>query len=79
LQYGAAAGFETFSLYAKTGQHVYLPLPAFVVKELDALPRVSDRYWFWTGIGSLETVHKKWSEAMSNLFDKAKVKDGHCA
>jgi len=54
-----------------------VPLPEFVVKELDALPRVSDRYWFWTGVGSVETARKKWSEALADLFDAANVKDGH--
>jgi site-specific recombinase XerD len=54
-----------------------VPLPEFVVKELDALPRVSDRYWFWIGVGSLETARKKWSEALADLFAAANVKDGH--
>jgi integrase len=67
-----------FLYTAKTGQHVYLPLPEFVVKELDAVPRVSDRYWFYTGVGSVETARKKWSEALANVFTDAKVKDGHC-
>jgi len=38
----------------KTGQHVYCPLPGFVVKELEAAPRVSDRYWFYSGNGTVE-------------------------
>jgi hypothetical protein len=40
---------KLFVYTQKTGQHVYLPLPGFVLKEMEALPRVSDRYWFWTG------------------------------
>jgi site-specific recombinase XerD len=62
---------------AKTGQHVYCPLPAFVVSELEAVPKVSDRYWFWTGAGKLDTARKKWSEALSVLFEAAKVQEGH--
>ena len=62
---------------AKTGQHVYVPLPAFVVKELERVPRASERFWFWTGVGSLETARKKWSEALANLFTAAKVQEGH--
>jgi integrase/recombinase XerD len=66
------------SLYtAKTGQHVYVPLPAFVAKELEATPRLSDRHWFWARTGSLETARKKWSEALARLFEDAKIKDGH--
>lgn len=66
------------SLYtAKTGQHVYVPLPAFVAAELESIPRVSDRYWFWTGGGTVESARKKWSEALADLFDDAKVSGGH--
>ena len=66
------------SLYtAKTGQHVYVPLPAFVAKELEITPRLSDRYWFWTGTCSVETARKKWSAVLSRLFEDAEVKEGH--
>lgn len=68
---------KLFLYTQKTGQHVYCPLPAFVVSELEALPKVSERYWFWTGEGSLETSRKKWSEGLSDLFDDAGVKQGH--
>jgi len=68
---------KIFLYTQKTGQHVYCPLPEFVVKELEALPRLSDRYWFWTGLGSVETARKKWSEALAALFVAANVKDGH--
>jgi integrase/recombinase XerD len=61
----------------KTGQHVYVPLPEFVVKELENVPRLSERYWFWAGQGTIETSRKKWSESLSTLFKDAKVKDGH--
>jgi integrase/recombinase XerD len=66
------------SLYtAKTGQHVYAPLPAFVVEELECVPRVSDRYWFWTGGGTVESSRKKWSKTLADLFADAKVHGGH--
>src|SRR5580693_489665 len=66
------------SLYtAKTGQHVYVPLPAFVAEELERTPRVSDRYWFWTGGGAVESARKKWSKALADLFVDAKVSGGH--
>jgi hypothetical protein len=43
---------KLFLYTAKTGQHVYVPLPAFVVAELDGIPRASERFWFCTGRGS---------------------------
>lgn len=60
----------------KTGQHVYCPIPEFVVRELDSISKTSERYWFWTGRGSLETARKKWSEALAEVFKDAKI-DGH--
>jgi integrase/recombinase XerD len=85
LRISDAIGCETdrlqngklFLYTQKTGQHVYCPLPEFVVTELERAPRVSDRYWFWTGVGTVETARKKWSEALADLFDDAKVIDGH--
>jgi integrase/recombinase XerD len=61
----------------KTGQHVYCPLPAFLTKELESLPRASSRYWFYAGNGTLETARKKWSEALAKLFTDAEVQGGH--
>ena len=61
----------------KTGQHVYCPLPEFVVKELEAVPKVSEQYWFWSGNGKLETARKKWSESLAALFRDAKITGGH--
>ena len=66
-----------FSTRKKTGQHVYCPLPAFVVAELESAPRVSGHHWFWTGAGTIETARKKWSAALADLFDSAKVEGGH--
>jgi integrase/recombinase XerD len=68
---------KLFLYTQKTGQHVYCPLPAFVVSELEAVPRVSELYWFRTGEGTIETSRKKWSESLAGLFKAAGVKDGH--
>lgn len=59
-----------------TTGRVYCPLPAFVVRELDGIPRVSELYWFWTRRGTVETARKKWTEAPADLFKEANVKDG---
>ena len=68
---------KLFLYTQKTGQHVYCPLPEFVVNELEAVPKVSERCWFWTGAGKVETSRKKWGKALSDLFAAAKIKDGH--
>lgn len=61
----------------KTGQHVYCPLPEFVTKELETVPKLSERYWFWGGQGTLETSRKKWSESLAKMFKDAEVQNGH--
>src|SRR5262249_31001532 len=68
---------KLFLYTAKNGEEVYVPLPAPALKALDQCERVSERYWFWTGQGTVETARKKWSESLATIFDDAKVKDGH--
>jgi integrase/recombinase XerD len=61
----------------KTGTHVHCPLPDFVVNELEATPRVSDRYWFWTGYGSVKRAASKWQSLLREVCQKAGVVNGH--
>jgi integrase/recombinase XerD len=68
---------KLFLYTAKTGQEVYVPLPEMVVRALEDCERVSERYWFWTSQGKVETARKKWSESLTKVFRDAKVKDGH--
>jgi integrase/recombinase XerD len=60
----------------KTGTHVHCPLPEFVVKELAAIPRMSDRFWFWSGNGNLETAVKDWQGRLKEIFDFESEEDG---
>jgi integrase/recombinase XerD len=59
----------------KTGTHVHCPLPEFVVKELEAIPRMSERYWFWTGNGKLQTAVCDWQGRLLDLFKGLKVEE----
>jgi integrase len=52
----------------KTGTHVHCPLPEFVVRELEAIPRMSEKYWFWTGNGKLRTAVGDWQGRLADLF-----------
>jgi hypothetical protein len=58
----------------KTGTHVHCPLPEFVVKELEAIPKMSERYWFWAGNGKLQTATGDWQGHLLDLFQRMKVK-----
>jgi integrase/recombinase XerD len=59
----------------KTGTHVHCPLPDFVVNELDAIPKMSERYWFWTGNGKPETAVADWQGRLLDVFEDMKVEE----
>lgn len=61
----------------KTGTHVHCPLPTFVVDELDAIPKMSGRYWFWSGNGKLQTAVTDWQGRLKEVLDDANMQDGH--
>jgi integrase len=52
-------------------------LPPFVVEALEACPRISERYWFWTGVGSKETLAGNWRRTFRRLCEIAGVQGGH--
>jgi hypothetical protein len=53
-------GSRIFLYTQKTEVPVFIPLPPFVVDALHACPRKSERYWFWTGVGSKDTLAGNW-------------------
>jgi site-specific recombinase XerD len=61
----------------KTGVPVYCPLPDFVVKALEEITRLSERYFFWTGRSKLQTATGDWQAKLKKLFEKAELPDGH--
>jgi len=71
------SGNRLFLYTQKTGVPVYVPLPSFVVEALEACPRISERYWFWTGIGSKETLAGNWRRTFRRLCEIAGVQGGH--
>jgi integrase/recombinase XerD len=63
----------------KTGVPVYSVLPDMVVKAIDAAPRSSEHYFFWTGKSTIRSAKGKWQRRLQRLFEfaKAKVIGGH--
>jgi hypothetical protein len=61
----------------KTGTHVHLPLPEFVLRALDACPKMSERYWFWTGTGKLSTAVGRWQGRLLDLAEDARIQRLH--
>jgi len=61
----------------KTGVPVYCVLPDVVVGALDAAPRSSERYFFWTGKSTVRSAKGKWQRRLQRLFKLANVSKGH--
>jgi len=61
----------------KTGTPVFCPLPQFVVEELVRMPRLSERFYFWTGISKLHTATGTWQRTLQKLFRAAEIQRGH--
>ena len=60
----------------KTGVPVYCVLPEFVADLLECLPRISERYFFWTGNSKMHTVNGIWQRTLQSLFKLAEIKNG---
>ena len=70
-------GDRVFLYTQKTGVPVSVKLPAFVVEALNAMPKVSSRYFFWTGEGKKETAAGNWRRSLRRLFTLAGIQGGH--
>ena len=70
-------GNRLFLYTQKTGVPVNTILPDFVLKALDATPKVSESHFFWDGTTDLETIVGSWRKRFVKLFDLAKVKNAH--
>jgi integrase len=68
---------KLFLYTAKTGTPVYCPLPDFVLTALEAAPRTSEKFFFWTGDSKLKSAVGDWQRSLGKLFKLAQVPDGH--
>jgi len=67
---------KLFLYTQKTGTPVYVPLPPAVVDALKDIPRVSEKYFFWSGNGDAKTTVADWQRGFRRLCELAGV-DGH--
>jgi integrase/recombinase XerD len=68
---------KLFLYTAKTGTPVYVPLPEFVLNALAAIPKISERYFFWTGESKIDSATGDWQRTLKAVFDLAGIPDGH--
>ena len=48
-----------------------------VIKAIDAAPRSSDHYFFWTGKSTVRSSKGKWQRRLQRLFHLANIATGH--
>ncbi|HEV2494471.1 MAG TPA: tyrosine-type recombinase/integrase [Terriglobia bacterium] len=77
LERSRITGDKLFLYTAKTGTPVYCPLPDFVLNALDAMPRSSEKYFFWTGESKIESATGDWQRTLKAVFLLAGIPDGH--
>ena len=90
LRYGGMRIGDTVSLSAnrveenrlllytqKTGVPVNNVLPDFVLKTLEATPKVAGDFYFWDGESKLETIIGSWRKRLNKLFELAEISNGH--
>lgn len=70
-------GSRLFLYTQKTGVPVQTVLPDFVLRALEATPRACEKYFFWTGKGTIESAVRSWQSRLRKLFKLAKVQRGH--
>jgi integrase/recombinase XerD len=70
-------GNRLFLYTQKTGVPVNAILPEFVVKALEATPKVNDECYFWSGAGKLDSAVRSWQTRLRRLFELAEVPDAH--
>ena len=66
-----------FLYMQKTGEPVNVVLPDFVLKALEATPCVTDKHFFWSGKGKLDSIVRSWQARLRRLFELAEISNGH--
>jgi integrase/recombinase XerD len=70
-------GKRLFLYTQKTGVPVHIVVPEFLVRVMESTPRKSENYFFWSGVGKLESIVRSWQTRLRRLFKLAGVARGH--
>jgi integrase/recombinase XerD len=71
------SGNRLFLYTQKTGVPVSIVVPDFVIRALALTPRKTANFFFWSGIGNLESAVRSWQTRLRKLFRLAGVANGH--
>ena len=70
-------GQRIFLYTQKTGVNVHIPMPPEFFEALRKVEKQSGRYYFWSGVGKLETRIGNLERTLKSMFVKAGIPDGH--
>ena len=70
------SGNKIFLYAHKTGQPVFCVIPDFVADAIKGVPRLSEKYFFWTGRSTLHTAIGSWQRTLRSLFKLAGITKG---
>jgi integrase len=62
---------------AKTGEHVYVPMPKKVSDSLLSVPHKHPQYFFWSGTSKVPSTVSMWRRRIAEVFKTAKISNGH--
>jgi integrase/recombinase XerD len=62
---------------AKTGEHVYVPVPEDVATTLRSVKHKNPAYFFWSGHSKVPAAVSVWRKRLADVFTKAKISNGH--
>jgi integrase len=69
---------DRLQLYqAKTGEHVYVPIPKKVSDALRSIPHRNPLYFFWGGYSKIPGAVSVWRKRIAKVFEAAKISSGH--
>jgi integrase/recombinase XerD len=77
LRVNQLTGSSLFLRTAKTGEHVYCPLPEHITEALKRVIPKNDLYYFWSGRSKLASITSVWRKRLAEVFKEAKIEDGH--
>jgi integrase/recombinase XerD len=71
--------WRVFLYQQKTGQPVYIPIPAQLGECLEAMGKIDNRttHIFWSGLGNPKSCVGDWQRSLRRLFTLAGIKNGH--
>jgi len=70
-------GHRIFLYTQKTGTNVYVPMPPEFFEALNEVEKLSQRYYFWSGNGKMETRIGNFERTLKSMFAKAGIANGH--